>query len=85
MDARELQWGLPVEYCGADDGDGLAPGHPGRVTDPSPEDVFVEWVGLEDAPVSRWICFDLPALAALDEAVLAERSDRVRRGLPPLG
>ncbi|HWG93627.1 MAG TPA: hypothetical protein VNU66_05325 [Mycobacteriales bacterium] len=79
---RRLQGGLPVEHCG---GDGLLPGHPGRVTDPSPEDVFVERVGLEDAPVSRRTCVDLPALAALDEAVLAERSDRVRRGLPPLG
>lgn len=81
MDARDLRVGLPVEYTAEDDED-LRRGHPGRVTDPRPEDVFLEWVGLETEPVSRWICYDLPALAVLDEATYAVRAERVRRGLP---
>lgn len=83
MDPRDLVTGLAVEYRGPDDGDGLRTGHPGRVTDPRPEDVFVAWVGLEDEPVSRWLTFDLPALGVLDEATFVERSSRLRAGLPP--
>ena len=46
--------------------------------------MFVEWVGLESEPVSRWTAFDLPGLGVLDEATFAVRSGRVRVGLPPL-
>ena len=83
VDGRRLVDGLPVEYLGDSDSE-LRRGHPGRVTDPQPEDVFVEWVGLEDQPVSRWISFDLPGLGELDEATFALRAERVRVGLPPL-
>lgn len=78
-----LTTGLPVAYLGDSDSE-LLRGHPGRVTDPQPEDVFVEWVGLESEPVSRWTAFDLPGLGVLDEATFALRSERVRAGLPPL-
>lgn len=83
VDGWMLTTGLPVEYLGGGDGD-LLRGHPGRVTDPQPEDVFVEWVGLESEPVSRWTAFDLPGLGVLDEHTFAVRSERVRAGLPPL-
>jgi len=44
---------MPVEYTGPDndpnDEEGwLRHGHPGRVTVPSYQDVFVDWYGLED-------------------------------------
>lgn len=81
---RDLRVGLPVEYRGDHDED-LSHGHPGRVTDPRPEDVFVEWVELEQAPVSRHYCYDLPALATLDEDEFEQRASRVRQGLPPVG
>jgi hypothetical protein len=74
--------GLAVEYLGDDDD--LERGHPGRVTDARPEDVFVDWVGLESEPVSRSTAFDLPGLGVLDEETFAVRSARVRAGLPPL-
>ena len=83
-----LRVDLPVEWIGVqsredEEAGRLQPGHPGRVTDPSWQDVFVEWVGLEDKGVSRWICFDYEALAELSETEYTRRAARVRAGLPP--
>jgi hypothetical protein len=90
VDGHRLRVGLPVEYTGEssdpDDPDGwLRHGHPGRVADPRPEDVFVEWHGLEDRPVSRWLSFDLPGLAELTEDEYERRVGRLADGQPPLG
>ena len=86
---RRLAFDLPVEWLGeenepdADEGF-LRRGHPGRITDPSAEDVFVEWVGLERRGVSQWICYDFQILGELDEAEFERRSERVRLGQPPI-
>lgn len=45
----------------------------------------MEWVELEQAPVSQHYCYDLPALATLDEDEFEQRASRVRQGLPPVG
>ena len=89
MDPRRLAHHLPVEYLNEDDEHDaleghLRLGHPGRITDPSPQDVFVEWFGLEHAGASRWVCYDYQGLGELDEAEYERRCERLRRGLPPL-
>jgi hypothetical protein len=86
---RRLAMDLPVEWLGEDnepnaDEGYLRRGHPGRITDPSPQDVFVEWAGLEDRGVSQWLCYDLEALGELDEPEYERRAERCREGLPPL-
>jgi len=81
--------GVAVEYLGPE-GAPQAPegwlrhGHPGRVTDGSPQDVFVDWFGLEEQDVSRRMSYDLPSLHEISEQEYGRRVDRVRRGLPPI-
>jgi len=89
MDPSRLRDDLPVEWLGddnePDESEGwLRHGQPGRITDPAMQDVFVEWVGLEDAGVSRWICYDYQGLGEISEEEFTRRADRLRQGLPPL-
>lgn len=89
VDPRRLAHDLAVEYLGEDDAPDpshghLRHGHPGRITDPSPQDVFVEWFGLEDKGASRWICYDYEGLAELEEAEYERRCQRLQQGLPPI-
>jgi hypothetical protein len=89
VDISRLATDLPVEWLGEDGEPGadegrLRHGHPGRITDPAVEDVFVEWFGLEQSGVSRWICYDYQALGELDEPEYKRRCERVGKGLPPL-
>jgi len=87
--SSRLVMNMPVEYTGPDndpnDEEGwLRHGHPGRVTVPSYQDVFVDWYGLEDRGASRWVCYDLPGLNELTEAEYARRVDRLNAGLAPI-
>jgi hypothetical protein len=89
MDMRRLAAGFPVEWLGEDnepdaDEGWLRKGHPGRITDPAAEDVFVEWFGLENRGVSRWLCYDFQALGELDEGEYRQRCERIGDGLAPL-
>ncbi len=67
-------------------------GHPGRITDPTPQHIIVDWVGIEDTPFS-WAngesvesiggpCLSLEPLTA-DEYVV--RKERIMRGQRPTG
>lgn len=58
----ELVAGQPVAYDGPDvveavhgtqpPLDALRAGHPGRIRDGTPQHIMVDWVGLEDQPIS---------------------------------
>jgi hypothetical protein len=87
--SSRLVMGMPVEYPGPDndpsDEEGwLRHGHPGRVTDPSWQDVFVDWDGLEDQGASRWVCYDLPGLNEITDQEYARRVACLDAGLPPI-
>lgn len=90
VDPELLREGLTVEWLGddsePDDHDGwLRRGQPGLVTDPAEQDVFVQWAGLEDQGVSRWICYGYKALGVISKSEYDRRVLRVRNGLPPVG
>ena len=81
---------LPVEYLGENDdseaeGGYLRNGHPGQITGPNTEDVFVEWAGLEGTAASRWVSYDHQGLGELDEAEHERRVQRLRQGLAGKG
>lgn len=83
MRPEELAFEVPVEWLGPSDPRvGLQSGHPGRIEDPGPRDVFVEWVGLEYGMASR-VSYDHDALGALSDVEFARRAARVLRGEPP--
>ena len=72
LDESRLAMDLLGERSCDDDRDleeedgGIGHGHPGRIYDPSPEDIFVRWFGLEDSLTSYGIAY---GPAWLDEAV----------------
>ncbi|WP_139204034.1 hypothetical protein [Rhodococcoides kroppenstedtii] len=94
-----LKVGQPVEYTGPEDSNGIlasAPplhvlhvGHPGRIRDPTPQHVMVDWVGLEHEVVSYAAGFvnerrfeddqfgSVKGLQLLSEAEYVRRSARV--------
>lgn len=79
-ETTELAEGAPVEWAGEEfeqDGVLLRHGHPGRVDQPGPEDVFVSWVGLEGAGVSRWLAYDSECIKPISEAEFAQRVQRM--------
>jgi hypothetical protein len=83
MQPDELALEAPVEWLGqADPRVGLQTGHPGRVEDPNPSDVFVEWVGLEYGMASR-VSYDPQTLGAISDVEFARRAARVLRGESP--
>lgn len=83
MRPEELAFEVPVEWLGPGDPRvGLQPGHPGRIEDPGPGDVFVEWVGLEYGMASR-VSYDHDALGVLSDVEFARRAARVLRGESP--
>ena len=87
-------YGQPVVYTGPDSAEGiygasatprvLRTGHPGRIVDPTPQHIRVEWVGLENEPVSFAAGFVrerpdrpgpsgwVPGLAAISEETYVE-------------
>lgn len=70
---KDLRVGLPVEYLGKPNPDGVLSdqlravglvmycGHPGRVWSTTLQHVQVTWVGLEDEPASYAVGFSLPS------------------------
>jgi hypothetical protein len=83
MRPEEVTISAPVEWRGPHDSRvGLWPGHPGRIQDPSPGGVFVEWVGLEYGMASR-VSYDRGSLAAISDVEFACRAARVLRGESP--
>lgn len=93
--------GQPVVYTGPDSAEGiysasarpstLRRGHPGRIVDPTPQHITVEWVGLENEPVSFAFGFVrerparpgpsgwVPGLAAISEETYEELSRQVEQ------
>jgi len=83
MQPEELTVFAPVEWLGPSDSRvGLRSGHPGRIEDPNPSDVFVEWVGLEYGMASR-VSYDHDSLGAISDVEFALRAARLLRGEPP--
>lgn len=71
--------------------DDLYAGHPGVITDSTPQHVLVDWVGLEDMYISfatgtsvSYMGGALYGMAVISEDEYAQRSARIRMGLPPL-
>jgi hypothetical protein len=84
MQPDQLALEAPVEWLGsADPRVGLHAGHPGRIQDPNPQDIFVEWAGLEYGMASR-VSYGLNSLGIISDVEFARRSARVLRGEPPL-
>jgi hypothetical protein len=84
MRPGQLAVSAAVEWLGPGDPRvGLQPGHPGRIEDPNPTDVFVEWVGLEYGMASR-VSYHHDTLGALSDVEFARREARVLRGESPL-
>lgn len=83
MEREELSLGGLVEWLGDDTDYGLRRGHPGRITMPTWQDVFVDWVGAEHSYASG-MCYGYQWLGILEEQEYNHRADRVRQGLPPL-
>lgn len=87
--------GQPVVYRGAESSvdiynpksiPSLRPGHPGRIFDPSPQHIRVNWFGLEGEPVSFATGFtrddsgiSVPGLAWSDETEYAELARAIRK------
>jgi hypothetical protein len=83
MQQEELALDAPVEWLGPSDSRvGLRSGHPGRIEDPDPNDVFVEWVGLEYGMASR-VSYDRDTLGTISDVEFARRAARVLRGESP--
>jgi hypothetical protein len=90
LDESRLALDLPVEWtCGEDfegDDEGrILHGHPGRIYDPSPEDIFVRWFGLEDKGASIWVSYGVKCLGEISEEEYSRRVERMQKGLPPVG
>ena len=83
MQQEELALDAAVEWLGPSDSRvGLRCGHPGRIEDPDPNDVFVEWVGLEYGMASR-VSYDRDTLGVISDVEFARRAARVLRGESP--
>lgn len=83
MRPEEVSLSAPVEWLGPSDSRvGLWSGHPGRIEDPDPSDVFVEWVGLEYGMASR-VSYDRASLGAISDVEFSRRAARVLRGESP--
>ncbi|SUF08979.1 Uncharacterised protein [Rhodococcus gordoniae] len=101
-----VRQGVPVAYCGADtDRDILNPhtqppmlfhGHPGRITSAAIQHILVDWVGLEDEPVSFAVGYCPPTidggwagpvvlgLAEISEDEYLRRTQRIDKGKRPV-
>lgn len=71
--------------------DDLYAGHPGVITDSTPQHMLVDWVGLEDMYISfatgtsvYYMGGSLHGMAVITEGDYAHRSERIRMRLPPL-
>lgn len=71
--------------------DDLYAGHPGVITDATPQHVLVDWVGLEDMYISfatgtsvYYIGGSLHTMAVISEEEYTQRSARIRMGQSPL-
>lgn len=71
--------------------DDLFAGHPGVITDATPQHVLVDWVGLEDMYISfatgtsvYYLGGSLHGMAVISEDEYTRRSARIQEGLPPL-
>lgn len=84
------RWDLPVENLdtspwGDEESGVLLPGHPGRISDDTPQDVGVTWSGLGEKPVSSLYTYSFEGLGELTEQEYFDRVERIRQGLPPVG
>lgn len=71
--------------------DMLYTGHPGVITDATPQHILVDWVGLEDMYISfatgssvDYIGGPVHGLAVIAEEEYQLRSERIRKGQAPL-
>ncbi|MCZ2404764.1 hypothetical protein IV498_16665 [Paenarthrobacter sp. Z7-10] len=65
-------------------------GHPGHITDPTPQHILVDWAGLEESPWSYAYGISVPilggpcdGLTAISEAEFRRRAQRLADGLAP--
>lgn len=83
MRVEDVAVDTAVEWLGPDDARvGLQKGHPGRIEDPNPDNLFVEWVGLEYGMASR-VSYGPDSLGLLTDVEFARRAARVVRGEAP--
>ena len=78
-----VEWACGEVFEGEEEGR-ILQGHPGRICDPSPEDIFVRWFGLEDKGASIWVSYGVKCLGEISEAEYVRRVERMRQGLPPI-